>query len=94
MVIAFLICSDYEREYQVHIYDAVHSPDVQAVNHLSSPYTEIPRGRRVRYASIRFNNKKQVTPDPAAQTPQSASSMHNLAARLDKEDEQGYLRLM
>ena len=87
----FLICSDYEREYQVHIYDSVHSPDVQAVSHLSSPYTEIPRGRRVQYASIRFNNKRQVTPDPAAR---SASSMHNLAARLDKEDDNGYLRLM
>ena len=49
MIILYYIlaCSDYEREYQVHIYEAVHSPDVQAANHLSSPYTEIPRGRRV-----------------------------------------------
>ena len=32
--------------YQVQIYEAVHSPDLQAVNHFSSPYTEIPRGKK------------------------------------------------
>ena len=83
--------SDYEREYQVHIYEAVHSPEVQAANHLSSPYTEIPRGRRVQYASIRFDKKKQVT--PAARNP---VSKHKPAAVniLQNEYENGYLRLV
>ena len=80
-----IACSDYEREYQVHIYEAVHSPNLQAVNHLSSPYTEIPRGRRVQYSSIRFDNKKQATP----------ANVHKSAVRaLSNEDENGYLRLM
>ena len=84
--------SDYEREYQVHIYEAVHSPDVQAANHLSSPYTEIPRGRGVQYASLRFDKKKQVT--PAARNPASKHKPAVAVNILEDEDENGYLRLM
>ena len=90
MVLIYIIFaySDYEREYQVQIYEAVQSPEVQAANHLSSPYTEIPRGRRVQYASIRFDKKKQVT--QAARNPANKYK----SAAVENEDENGYLRLM
>ena len=62
--------------------------NIQPVNHLSSPNTQIPRRvrGRVQYASIRFENKKKG--DKVFKVSKQTTSS------VDNEDENGYLQLV